>query len=81
MPILRALFTLYSGCAGLSLLGFVPKMVVGTLLILFSFALMDEWLIRARYRLSLTDYMFVLIIAGIIEIGWISAGRLGPEFS
>ena len=54
--------------AGLSLLGFVPKIVVGTLLILFSFGLVDEWLVRARHRLSLTDYIFVLIIAGIIEL-------------
>jgi SulP family sulfate permease len=68
MPILRALFTVILGAAGLSLLGYVPKMVVGTLLILFAFGLMHEWLIRARYRLGLTDYIFVLIIAGIIEI-------------
>jgi SulP family sulfate permease len=68
MPILRALFTLALGLAGLALLGFVPKIVVGTLLILFSFALVHEWLIRARYRLSVTDYVFVLIIAGIIEL-------------
>jgi sulfate permease, SulP family len=74
MPILRALFTLVLGVAGLSLLGFVPKMVVGTLLILFSFGLVDEWLIRARYRLSLTDYMFVLIIAGIIELAGFLSG-------
>jgi sulfate permease, SulP family len=68
MPILRALFTLALGAAGLSLLGLVPKIVVGTLLILFSFGLVDEWLVRARHRLSLTDYVFVLIIAGIIEL-------------
>ena len=68
MPILRALFTVALGVAGLSLLGFVPKIVVGTLLILFSFGLVHEWLIRARYRLSVTDYVFVLIIAGIIEM-------------
>jgi sulfate permease, SulP family len=68
MPILRALFTLALGLAGLALLGFVPKIVVGTLLILFSFGLVHEWLIRARYRLSATDYVFVLIIAGIIEL-------------
>jgi sulfate permease, SulP family len=66
MPVLRALFTLALGVTGLSLLGFVPKIVVGTLLILFSLGLVDEWLIRARYRLSFSDYVFVLIIAGII---------------
>jgi SulP family sulfate permease len=68
MPVLRALFTLALGVTGLSLLGFVPKIVVGALLILFSFGLVDEWLIRARYRLSFSDYVFVLIIAGIIVI-------------
>ena len=68
MPILRALFTVILGVAGLSLLGYVPKIVVGTLLIVFAFGLVHEWLIRARYRLGLTDYISVLIIAGIIEI-------------
>jgi sulfate permease, SulP family len=68
MPILRALLALALGVAGLNLLGFVPKIVVGTLLILFSFGLVDEWLVRARHRLSVTDYVFVLIIAGIIVL-------------
>src|SRR5262249_56827558 len=44
------------------------KVAVGTLLILFAFSLVDEWVIRARHRLSLTDYVFVLIIAGVIEL-------------
>jgi SulP family sulfate permease len=68
MPILRALLTLALGVAGLSLLGFVPKIVVGTLLILFSFGLVDEWLIRARHRLAFSDYVLVLIISGIIVL-------------
>jgi SulP family sulfate permease len=68
LPTLRALFTLALGVLGLDLLGFVPKIVVGTLLILFSFSLVDEWLISVRRRLSVTDYVFVLIIAGIIEL-------------
>ena len=68
MPILRALFSLALGVAGLRLLGFVPKIMVGTLLILFAFGLVDEWLIRARHRLGLSDYIFVLIIAAIIVL-------------
>jgi SulP family sulfate permease len=68
MPILRAVFTVTFGVLGLSLLGFVPKIVVGTLLLLFTFGLLDEWLIRARHRLSVRDYVFVLIVAGIIEL-------------
>ena len=68
MPISRALFSLVFGVAGLSLLGFVPKIVVGTLLIVFACGLVDEWLIRARYRLSFSDYVLVLIIAGIIVL-------------
>jgi SulP family sulfate permease len=74
MPILRALFSLALGVAGLSLLGFVPKIMVGTLLIVFSFGLVDEWLIRARHRLSFSDYVLVLII-GNRRARWISAGR------
>src|SRR5262245_37549011 len=68
MPILRTLFALALGVMGLGLLGFVPKLVVGTLLIVFAFSLVDEWAIRARHRLSLIDYVFVLIIAGVIEL-------------
>jgi SulP family sulfate permease len=68
MPILRALFSLALGVAGLRLLGFVPKLLVGTLLILFAFGLVDEWLIRARHRLGFSDYIFVLIIAAIIVL-------------
>ena len=68
MPILRALFSLTLGVAGLSFLGFVPKIMVGTLLIVFSFGLVDEWLIRARHRLGFTDYALVMIIAGMIVL-------------
>jgi SulP family sulfate permease len=68
MPVLRAVFTLALGLAGLRLLGFIPKIVVGTLLMLFAFALVDEWLIRARRRLSATEYVFVMVIAGMIEL-------------
>jgi sulfate permease, SulP family len=68
MPLLRPLLSLALGVAGLSLLGLVPKVVVGTLLIVFAFGLMDEWLIRARHRLSRSDYVLVLIIAGIIAV-------------
>jgi sulfate permease, SulP family len=68
MPILRALFSLALGVAGLRLLGFVPKIVVGTLLILFAFGLVDEWLMRARHRLGFSDYILVLIIAAIIVL-------------
>jgi SulP family sulfate permease len=68
MPILRALFIATFGVIGLSLLDFVPKIVVGTLLLLFSFGLLDEWLIRARHRLRVRDYVFILVIAGIIAL-------------
>jgi SulP family sulfate permease len=68
MPILRPLFTFALGAAGLSLLGLVPKVMVGTLLIVFAFGLMDEWLIRARHRLSRSDYILVLLITGIIAL-------------
>jgi SulP family sulfate permease len=68
MPVSRALFSLALGVAGLSLLGFVPKVMVGTLLIVFSFGLVDEWLIRARHRLGFSDYALVLMITGIIAL-------------
>ena len=68
MPILRPLFILAIGLAGLSLLGFVPKVMVGTLLVVFAFGLMDEWLIRARHRLGRSDYILVLIITAIIAL-------------
>jgi SulP family sulfate permease len=68
MPILRPLFSLALGVAGLSLLGLVPKVMVGTLLVVFAFGLMDEWLIRARHRLGRSDYILVLMITGIIAL-------------
>ncbi len=68
MPILRPLFSLALGVAGLSLLGLVPKVMVGTLLVVFAFGLMDEWLIRARHRLGRSDYILVLMITGIIAV-------------
>jgi SulP family sulfate permease len=68
MPILRPVFSLALGVAGLGLLGFVPKVMVGTLLIVFAFGLMDEWLIRARHRLGRSDYILVLMITGIIAL-------------
>ncbi len=68
MPLLRPPFSLALGLAGLELLGFVPKVMVGTLLIVFAFGLMDEWLIRARHRLGRSDYILVLAITGIIAL-------------
>jgi len=68
MPIVRPLFTLALGLAGLRLLGFVPKMMVGSLLIVFAFGLMDQWLIDARHRLGRSDYVLVLMITGIIAL-------------
>ena len=66
MPVLRPFFSLVLGLAGLSLLGFVPKVLVGTLLVVFAFGLMDEWLVRARHRLGRSDYFLILMITGII---------------
>jgi len=68
MPILRPLFSIVLGVAGLNLLGFVPKVLVGSLLFVFAFRLMDEWLIRARHRLGRSDYYLILIITGIIAL-------------
>jgi len=68
MPAVRPFFTLAIGLAGLGLLGFVPKVMVGTLLVVFAFGLMDEWLIRARHRLGRSDYILVLMITGIIAL-------------
>jgi sulfate permease, SulP family len=68
MPIVRPFFTLAVGLAGLSLLGFVPKVMVGTLLVIFALGLMDEWLISSRHRLGRSDYVLVLIITGIIAV-------------
>jgi sulfate permease, SulP family len=68
MPVMRPFFAVAIGLAGLSLLGFVPKIMVGTLLIVFAFGLMHEWLIRARHRLGRSDYVLVLIITAIIAV-------------
>ncbi len=68
MPVVRPFFALAVGLAGLSLLGFVPKVMVGTLLIMFAFGLMHEWLVRARHRLGRSDYILIVIITAIIAV-------------
>jgi len=68
MPLLRVVFSLAIGMAGLPLLAFIPKMVVGTLLFLFAFGFIVEWLVMARRRMDTTDYVLIVLIVGIIVL-------------
>ena len=54
--------------AGLPPLAFIPKMVVGTLLFLFAFGFIVEWLVMAWRRMDVTDYVLIVLIVGIIVL-------------
>jgi sulfate permease, SulP family len=54
--------------AGLSLIAYVPKALLGGLLLFFGLEFLYEWVIRARRTLSRTDYLAVLLILLMIAL-------------
>ena len=61
---------------GQGFLGFVPKFVLGGLLIYFGISLLVRWLIESATRLSLIEYLSLLAIALIIVRWGFIAGVL-----
>ena len=67
--------TLWVGGAAL---GFVPTIVFGTLLIYLGLAFLWEWVVVARKRLPITDYLVVLLILAVIAaIGFLEGVLVG----
>jgi len=61
-----------------ALLGYMPKFVLGGLLLYLGGTLIYQWLIKSASRLSLAEYLSLLVIAGIIvEWGFIAGVLLG----
>ncbi len=52
-----------------TLLGYMPKFVLGGLLIYLGADALHKWIVQSRRRLSLTDYLSLLAIVVII-VGW-----------
>lgn len=78
MPVLRSLFSMLIGVLGVGLLGYVPKVMVGALLLLFTYGILAEWGISARRRLGPADYSLVIIIGGAITLlGFLPGIALG----
>jgi SulP family sulfate permease len=61
-----------------ALLGFMPKFVLGGLLIYLGADQLHKWIVQSRRRLSLTEYLSLLvIIAIIVEWGFIAGILIG----
>ncbi len=55
-----------------SLLGFAPRPVLGGLLVYLGLQLLDEWVVRSRQKLSLLEWLTVLLVLGItIRFGFV----------
>ena len=61
-----------------SLLGYMPKFVLGGLLIYLGADALNKWIVQSRRRLSLTEYLSLLVIVLIIvEWGFIAGVLIG----
>jgi sulfate permease, SulP family len=61
-----------------ALLGYMPKFVLGGLLIYLGADALHKWIVQSRRRLSLTEYLSLLVIVAIIvEWGFIAGILIG----
>jgi SulP family sulfate permease len=61
-----------------ALLGYMPKFVLGGLLIYLGADALHKWIVQSRRRLSLTDYLSLLaIVVIIVEWGFIAGILIG----
>ena len=61
-----------------TLLGYMPKFVLGGLLIYLGADQLHKWIVQSRRRLSLTEYLSLLaIIVIIVEWGFIAGILIG----
>ncbi len=67
--------TLFSGAA---LLSFVPRLVVGGLLLFLGLSFLIEWVYDAWFRMPRTDYLIVILILFVIAVrGFLDGVGLG----
>lgn len=63
---------------GGSALAFVPSVVFGALLVYLGLSFLWEWVVLARVRLPLIDYLIVLLILGVIAaVGFLEGVAIG----
>lgn len=63
---------------GLSLLYFVPKLILGSLLMLLGLSFLVEWVYEAWFKFSLIDYLIILtILIVIVLVGFLEGVVLG----
>ena len=63
---------------GASLFSYIPKVVLGGMLVYLGLSFLVEWLIDSRRVLPLTDYLLIWVILGIIlTVGFLPAIAVG----
>ena len=63
---------------GMSLLTFIPKLVLGSLLLLLGLSFLVEWLYQAWFKFSRMDYLIILAILIVIVVaGFLEGVVLG----
>ncbi len=62
--------------AGVGLVGWLPRPLLGGVLVYFGLLILDKWLVHTRGQLPLPDYLAMLLIAGVTVIGGFGYGLL-----
>lgn len=77
-PVIAALSCLLVLYLGASVLSYVPKLLVGGLLVFLGLGFLAEWVYDARFKLSREDYLMVLVILGVVgAAGFLQGVALG----
>jgi SulP family sulfate permease len=53
-------------CAGPALVSYIPQFICGGMLFFLGLMFLWEWVVEARHKLNLLDYLVVLLILGVI---------------
>lgn len=76
--VVAAVFCLLVLIAGATLLSFLPKVVIGSLLLLLGFNFLFDWVIEGWFKLPKIDYAIVLVILFVTVVaGFLEAVALG----
>ncbi len=67
-PVVAALSCLLALYLGAYILPYIPRLLVGGLLVFLGLGFLAEWVYDARLRLSREDYVLVLVILGVIGV-------------
>ncbi len=62
--------------AGVGMVGWLPRPLLGGVLVYFGLLILDKWLVRTRRQLPTPDYLAMLLIVGVTVIGGFGYGLL-----